>query len=112
MSPELRIRGSLFDFPKAFDKITFHLIFKRLLTTSLTAVHNHLSISSIFKVDLQKSLREADQKNSLIETSRRVLEEQERELEDYRQELVAQEAHNHALRQSMEFIRDDAHLAR
>ncbi|XP_074655417.1 uncharacterized protein LOC141908997 isoform X2 [Tubulanus polymorphus] len=54
------------------------------------------------EVELQKTLREVDKKDDLLEESRRILEEQEEKLGEYKDELEETERENLILRRSME----------
>ena len=57
-------------------------------------------------------MRDVDQRADILESSRRVLEEQEYEIQDYRRELQATEKENLMLRKSMDLLKEDANLTR
>ncbi|KAJ8300949.1 hypothetical protein KUTeg_022468 [Tegillarca granosa] len=64
------------------------------------------------EVDLQRSFREIDAKNEILDASRHVMEQQERELDDIKDELTVTERQNRILRRSMEMLDDEATVTR
>ena len=61
----------------------------------------------MLQLDHHRVLREIEKTDDLLETSRRVLEKQEVELEECKYELEATELENLKLRRGMEKICDD-----
>jgi len=65
-----------------------------------------------FQVELQRTLREKERQEDELNTSRRVLEEQELEIEEYRDELVYSSRQNRILKTSMGILHDEAEAVR
>ncbi|XP_052789757.1 outer dense fiber protein 2-like isoform X8 [Mya arenaria] len=65
-----------------------------------------------WQVELQKTLRDRDQTEEELNTSRRILEEQEREIYDYREDLKYTERENRILKSSMGIFQDEAEAVR
>lgn len=64
------------------------------------------------QVELKNSQRELERKEDLLETSRHVMDVQERELEDTKDELSMAEHENKLLRKSMEMLSEEANVNR
>ncbi|ELT92350.1 hypothetical protein CAPTEDRAFT_72575, partial [Capitella teleta] len=60
------------------------------------------------EVDLQRTLREVEHRDDLLENSRRALEDQEEHLYDIENELAVTESENKKLRKSVNFLRTSA----
>ncbi|XP_013420317.1 outer dense fiber protein 2 [Lingula anatina] len=59
------------------------------------------------EVELQKTLRDMEKKDDLLETSRRVMADQETELRGYKRELNASETENRILKKSMDRLKEE-----
>ncbi|XP_021362362.1 outer dense fiber protein 2-like isoform X5 [Mizuhopecten yessoensis] len=64
------------------------------------------------EAELQKTLKEMVHKDDLLHASRHVMHEQERELDEYKDELDITEHENQILRRSMENLNDEAAYSR
>ncbi|XP_069119450.1 outer dense fiber protein 2-like isoform X7 [Argopecten irradians] len=64
------------------------------------------------EAELQKTLKEMVHKDDLLDASRQVMREQERELDEYKDELDITAHENHILRRSMENLTDEAVYSR
>ncbi|KAK3587189.1 hypothetical protein CHS0354_016885 [Potamilus streckersoni] len=64
------------------------------------------------EVELQRTIRDMEQKEDLLNASQRALEEQEREILEYKDELSATERENHLLRKSVDYIKEEADITR
>ena len=67
---------------------------------------------NFIQVELQKTLRDSQRKDEELNASRQVLEEQEQELLDYRDELSQTERENRLLRKGMGMLHDEAEATR
>ena len=63
-------------------------------------------------MELQKTLRDSQRKDEELNASRQVMEEQEQELLDYKDELSQTERENRLLRKSMDMLKDEAEATR
>ena len=63
-------------------------------------------------MELQKTLRDSQRKEEELNASRQVLEEQEQEILEYRDELSQTERENRLLRKSMDMLKDEAEATR
>ena len=66
----------------------------------------------LFQVELRNSQKELERKEDLLETSRHVMDVQERELEETKDELSMAEHENKLLRKSMEMLSEEANVNR
>ena len=66
----------------------------------------------MLKVELQKTLRDSQRKEDELNASRHVLEEQEQELQEYKDELCLTERENRLLRRGMDMFKDEADATR
>ena len=61
---------------------------------------------------LQKALQEIEHKEDLLNSSSRMLERQEAELEHVEEELAATESENKMLKQSIDMITEEAEITK
>ncbi|GFR89811.1 outer dense fiber protein 2 [Elysia marginata] len=72
--------------------------------------HLHRAERELKLVVLQKALQEIEHKEDLLNTSSRMLERQEAELEHVEEELAATESENKILKQSIDMISEEAEI--
>lgn len=61
---------------------------------------------------MQKALKEIEHKDDLLNSSTRMLERQEAELENVEEELAVTETENKILRQNMQLIAEEAEITK
>ncbi|XP_050389972.1 outer dense fiber protein 2 isoform X4 [Patella vulgata] len=64
------------------------------------------------EVDLQKALHEIEKRDDLLNSSQRVIDKQDDEIQTYQDELNATEAENRILRQNVDILKGDPDLSR
>ncbi|KAL3872491.1 hypothetical protein ACJMK2_040412 [Sinanodonta woodiana] len=64
------------------------------------------------EVELQRTIRDMEQKEDLLNASQRALAEQEREILEYKDELSATERENNLLRKSVDYIKEEVDVSR
>jgi hypothetical protein len=96
--------------PREKNKIVFLCFISRSLLIFMVEGFNFIFLE--LQVELQRTLRDNERQEDELNTSRRILEEQERELEDYRDELTHSSRENRLLKQSMGILRDEADAVR